>query len=130
MAASSYALHGVRILECASNGPVIQSEQDALAILGEAMAQEAELVLLPVDRLSPAFFELRTGLAGAIAQKFVNYGMRLAIIGAISPVALESPALRAFINESNRGERIWFLRHTGDLGKRLQAPIIPRSART
>jgi hypothetical protein len=89
------------------------------------MAQQAELVLLPVDRLSPSFFQLRTGLAGAIAQKFVTYGMRLAIIGAISPEALESPALQAFINESNRGDRIWFLEHIGDLGKRLQAPIKP-----
>ncbi len=89
------------------------------------MAQQAEMVLLPVDRLSPSFFELRTGLAGAIAQKFVTYGMRLAIIGAISSVALESPALRAFVSESNRGERIWFLDQTEDLGKRLQAPIKP-----
>jgi hypothetical protein len=89
------------------------------------MAQQAELVLLPVDRLSPSFFQLRTGLAGAIAQKFVTYRMRLAIIGAISPDALESPALRAFVNESNCGERIWFLDHTGDLGKRLLAPIKP-----
>jgi hypothetical protein len=125
MAANSYDLHGVRILECSSNGPAVQSEQDALGILGEAMAQQAEMVMLPVDRLSPSFFQLRTGLAGAIAQKFVTYGMRLAIIGAISPVALESPALQAFINESNRGERIWFLDHAGDLGKRLQAPIKP-----
>jgi len=125
MAATSYNLHGVRIFECPSNGPAVQSEQDALGILGEAMAQQAEMVMLPVDRLSPSFFQLRTGLAGAIAQKFVTYGMRLAIIGAISPVALESPALQAFINESNRGERIWFLDHAGDLGKRLQAPIKP-----
>jgi hypothetical protein len=56
--------------------------------------------------------------------------MRLAIMGAISPVALESSALRAFINESNRGERIWFLDHIEDLGRRLQAHIIPRSDRT
>ncbi len=125
MNANSYDLHGVRMFECPSNGPAVQSEQDALAILGEAMAQQAELVLIPIDRLSPSFFELRTGLAGAIAQKFVTYGMRLAIIGAISPEALESPALQAFINESNRGERIWFLRHIGDLGKRLEAPIEP-----
>ncbi len=125
MVASSYNLHGVRIFECPSNGPAVQSEQDALAILGEAMAQQAEMVLLPVDRLSPSFFELRTGLAGAIAQKFVTYGMRLAIIGAISPVALENPALRAFVNESNRGDRIWFLESTGELGKRLQAPNKP-----
>ena len=125
MAANLYDLHGVRIFECPTNGPAVQSEQDALAILGEAMAQQAELVLLPVDRLSPSFFQLRTGLAGAIAQKFVTYRMRLAIIGAISPEALESPALQAFINESNRGDRIWFLEHIGDLGKRLQAPIKP-----
>jgi hypothetical protein len=130
MSADAYDLHGVRIFECPSSGPAVQSEEDALGILGEAMAQGAELVLLPADRLSPSFFQLGTGLAGAIAQKFVAYGMRLAIMGAISPVALESSALRAFINESNRGERIWFLDHIEDLGRRLQAHIIPRSDRT
>ena len=119
MNANSYDLHGVRIFECAPEGPALHSEQDATTVLGEAMAQGAELVLLPVDRLSTSFFQLRTGLAGTIIQKFVNYRMRLAIVGAISPEALQSTALRAYILESNRGESVWFLGGMDDLIKRL-----------
>jgi hypothetical protein len=126
--ANSYDLHGVRILECAPEGPALQSEQDATTVLGEAMAQGAALVLLPVDRLSASFFQLRTGLAGAIVQKFVNYRMRLAIVGAISPEALESTALRAYILECNRNKNVWFLDSMDDLNKRLQPPIPSSSA--
>jgi hypothetical protein len=117
--ADFYHLHGVRIFECTVDGPVLQSEQDAAAVLGEALSQGAELVLLPANRLSAGFFQLRTGLAGAIVQKFVSYRMRLTIIGPISPEALESTALRAWILESNRGRDIWFLDSMDDVAKRL-----------
>jgi hypothetical protein len=30
--------------------------------------------------LAPEFFDLRTGLAGELFQKFVNYGLRVAIV--------------------------------------------------
>ena len=88
------------------------------------MAQGAELVLLPAGRLSASFFQLRTGLAGAIVQKFANYRMRLAIVGAISPEDLESTALRAYILECNRGKSVWFLDNMDGLIKRLQ-PAVP-----
>jgi Domain of unknown function (DUF4180) len=120
---NSYDLHGVRIFEYAAEGPALQSEQDATAVLGDAMAQGAELVLLPAGKLSASFFQLRTGLAGAIVQKFVNYRMRLAIVGTISPQALESTALRAYILECNRGKSVWFLDNLDDLIKRLQRPV-------
>jgi Domain of unknown function (DUF4180) len=128
MNTNSYDLHGVRIFEYPSDGPAVRSEQDATAVLGEAMAQGAELVLFPVNSLSASFFQLRTGLAGAIVQKFVNYRMRLAIVGAISPEALQSTALRAYILESNRGESVWFLDSMDDLAARLQPPEPPSSA--
>jgi len=37
-------------------------------------------LLLDEKQLSPAFFDLRTGLAGEVLQKFTNYRARLAIV--------------------------------------------------
>jgi hypothetical protein len=45
------------------------------------------------------FFNLTTGLAGEILQKFSNYRMRLAVLGDFSDI--ESKSLRDFIRESN-----------------------------
>ena len=77
------------------------------------------MVILPVSRLAPTFFQLRTGLAGAIVQKFVTYQMKLAIIGTVPAEALQSTALQAFIKESNRGQDIWFFDRVEDLNSEL-----------
>jgi hypothetical protein len=119
MSAKSYDLHGVRVYECAAEGPALRNDQDALAVIGEAMAQAARLIVIPTARLHPDFFELRTRLAGEMLQKFVNYRMRLAIIGDLSEAASKSAALRSFIHESNRGRDLWFMTNMSELEKRL-----------
>jgi hypothetical protein len=119
MSSKSYDLHGVRVFECAPGGPVLRNDQDAIAVIGEAMAHRARLIVIPAARLAPDFFRLQTRLAGEMLQKFVNYRLRLAIIGDLSGLASNSTALRAFIDESNRGDAIWFLANLGDVEKRL-----------
>ena len=52
------------------------------------------------------FFDLSTGLAGEIVQKFVNFGYRLAIFGDFSQYT--SKSLRDFIYESNKGRYLYF----------------------
>jgi len=53
------------------------------------------------------FYDLKTGLAGEILQKMSNYQLRLAIIGDFTNV--QSKSLRAFLDESNRGNQNFFL---------------------
>lgn len=55
------------------------------------------MIAVPVARFDPEFFRLRSGLAGEITQKFVNYRSKLAVIGDISEKAAESVALRDFV---------------------------------
>lgn len=73
------------------------------------------------ERLSDDFFVLRTGLAGAITQKFVNYHQRLAVVGDLSAKLAESNALRSWVEESNRGRHLWFVATLQELNDRLQA---------
>lgn len=100
---------GVRALVCESRGPLIASEREAADLVGEALSAEARLVAIPLARLSPAFLDLKTGLAGAVLQKFVNYHRRVAILGDISQAVSASQALRDFVYESNRGRTVWFV---------------------
>lgn len=57
--------------------------------------------------IAEAFFDLRTGLAGDILQKFINYQTRLAIVGDFSRYT--SGALKDFIFESNKGQHFYFV---------------------
>jgi hypothetical protein len=120
-----YVLHGIRILECNPGGPLLRTAQDANDLIGEASSADASLVVLPANRLPPEFFELRTGLAGEMLQKFVNYRKRLAILGDLSAYTQESKSLRDFVTECNRGGSIWFLSSRDELETRLQAKPQP-----
>ena len=55
-----------------------------------------------------------------ILQKFSNLGTRLAIVGDLSAQIAESTALRDFVQETNRGEHIWFVADMESLQRRLR----------
>jgi hypothetical protein len=84
-----------------------------------AIERQAALVILPASEVDGAFFQLKTGVAGDLIQKFVNYLLRLAIIGDVAADAERSVALRAFTSESNRGRTLWFSPALVDLRARL-----------
>jgi hypothetical protein len=114
-------LHGITVLICAENGQPLAAERDINDFLGAAWAAEAAMVAIPVARLDPAFFQLATRLAGEVAQKFVNYRMRLAVVGDISAQCAQSKALRDFVYESNQGQALWFVDDLAALDARLAA---------
>ncbi|MBM0240077.1 DUF4180 domain-containing protein [Micromonospora sp. ATA32] len=113
-------LHGVLTLSCAADGTRICGGDDVLEVIGSAFGQGAELVVLPVGRLAEEFFTLRTGVAGEIVQKFVNYRLRLAVVGDISAHVTRSNALRDFVDEANRGRQLWFVDTMAELDDRLR----------
>ena len=58
------------------------------------------------EALAESFFDLRTGLAGEVLEKFVQYRVQVAIWGDYSGYA--SKALKDFIRESNRERAVFF----------------------
>ncbi len=107
------------VLACEPEGPAIDSPRAATDLIGEAMFAGASVLAVPASRLSPAFFQLRTGLAGEIAQKAVTYRLKLAVIGDISQHLAASNALRDWVREANRGREIWFEPSLDSLAARL-----------
>ncbi|QMU78260.1 DUF4180 domain-containing protein [Streptacidiphilus sp. PB12-B1b] len=112
--------HGVQVLMCDPAGPIVATEQDALDLIGAALL-DAEIVAVPASRLDEKFFLLCTRFAGDVMQKFVNYRLRLAVIGDISRHLEASAALRALVHESNSASHIWFLPDVEALDARLEA---------
>lgn len=113
----NYTLHQVnaqQIAELETNQTVINNAQQFLEIL---MNAPAERIIVRKENLDEAFFDLKTGLAGEMLQKVVNYGMRLAIVGDYT--GYPSKSLRDFIYESNKSNNIMFMVTVDEALKRL-----------
>lgn len=102
-------------LHLETTGPLIASEGDFLDHLGNAWWSGADCIVVPASRLSPDFFRLGTGLAGAILQKCSNYQMKIAIVGDISTYTARSAPLRDFVFESNKRGDVRFLASEAEL---------------
>ncbi len=107
---------GKRILMCDG---MIASERNATDVIGFAFTERPDWIAIPLTALPPAFLDLKTGFAGAILQKFVNYGFRVAILGDTSQEQARSKPLTDFIRETNKGNQIWFCASYDDLVARL-----------
>jgi hypothetical protein len=103
----SHEVSGKQIAEVISPVLVLRTVQDGIDLVGNLAYQGFDGVILHAHHVTPAFFDLQTGLAGEILQKFSNYRMRLAVVGDFS--MYESTSLQAFIAESNRGGAVHFV---------------------
>ena len=99
--------NGRKIAIVEREGILIYDVQSALDVLAAIRYEtDADRIILPKSALDERFFVLSSGLAGDILQKFVNYQMKLAIIGDFS--GYTSKPLRDFIYESNHGTHVFF----------------------
>ncbi len=87
--------------------------------MSRAWEERAKVLAIPVERLDADFFQLRSGVAGEIVQKFANYKMLVAIVGDISRYVGESKSLRDFVREANRGDQLWFVANCDDIADHL-----------
>lgn len=87
---------------------ILSSVQDALDLMATISYEYGcYKIIIHKSAIIDDFFDLKTGLAGEILQKYINYGVKIAIIGDFSEVSKKS--LRDFIYESNNGNDIFFL---------------------
>ena len=99
----------------------VATESDAVQLIVDAYyAHQAEWIAFTPEQLGDEFFELRTGRAGAITQKFVSYRMGLAVVGDISSRVAASKPLADWVRESNRGRNLLFAEDLDELSERLQ----------
>ncbi|WP_254608497.1 DUF4180 domain-containing protein [Burkholderia lata] len=112
---------GHRVLVRDPAADPVQRESDALGLVALAHEHEANWVAVPADALHDDFYRLESGLAGAVLQKLVNYGVRLGVVGDIDRWLARSEALRALVRESNRGTSVWFVASEADLLRKLGA---------
>lgn len=76
---------------------------DLVALCGE---NDTNLLMIHREALSDDFFKLKTGVAGAVLQKFINYSIKAAII--IPDQLGFGPRFRELASEANKGNQYRF----------------------
>lgn len=100
--------NGEIITQVETEETLITDVQSALDLMATVRYETgADRMILPKVALDERFFVLSSGLAGDILQKFVNYQLKIAIVGDYS--GYNSKPLRDFIYESNNGSHVFFV---------------------
>lgn len=98
-----------------TDGPIIARDGDINDFISAGWDAQADRLVIPVGRLSPDFFKLSTGLAGAVLQKCSNYNFRVVVVGDISAHTEKSGPLRDFVYESNKRGDVRFVTSVDEL---------------
>nr|WP_068886772.1 DUF4180 domain-containing protein [Pedobacter panaciterrae] len=96
-----------RIAEVISDDVLIKNPEEGLQLLADLYYQNFDKIIIKEQNICAEFFDLKTGIAGEILQKFSNYRVSLAIIGDFGKY--ESKSMKDFIYESNKGKRVNFV---------------------
>lgn len=102
-----HTINDTKIAEVTSDDIIINKTEDGLDLLGNIYYQGFDKIVIDQKNITSDFFELKTGIAGEILQKFSTYRVRLAIVGDFSKY--ESKSLNDFIYESNKGRHVNFV---------------------
>ena len=111
-------VHNFKIIEFISNEIILNNPQDLLDLMTLAGEKDANKIILHENNINPDFFELKTGFAGEVLQKAVNYHIKLGIIGDFNKVT--SKSLKSLIVESNNGNQFFFVSNTIEAVERLK----------
>lgn len=84
----------------------VASDRDVLELFERCFELDSARILLEQPHLAPEFFDLRTGLLGAIFLKLTNYRVRTAIVADLA--AIESERFHEMVGELRRGTQIRF----------------------
>lgn len=92
-----------KYLYCPAGSLRIANERDALDLVALCGEYETDKLLLDGECLDPAFFDLKTGLAGEVLLKLSNYRIRAAVI--MPQERVGTGRFAEFVLETNRGNQ-------------------------
>ncbi|NUY80691.1 DUF4180 domain-containing protein [Flavobacterium sp. MAH-1] len=106
MEIKTHLIGNLKIAEVFSDVILINDAGEGLELLVNMYYQDFDRILVHETNIIPAFFDLKTRMAGDMLQKFSNYRMGLTIVGDFEKY--DSKSLHDFILESNKGQLINF----------------------
>jgi len=107
MKIETHTINNTKIAEVIAENIIIKSIEDGSQLVADIYYQDFDGIILYEKNITPLFFDLKTGIAGEILQKFSNFRICLAIIGEFEKY--ESKSVKDFIFESNKNRQINFV---------------------
>lgn len=99
-------LNGRQFIDLTGTGSTIHREGDLNDLLSLCYYHNSNFLLLDESNLSPEFFNLRSGLAGAAMQKFANYQVKTAIL--LPKHADQTERFKELMYEMNQSNHVRF----------------------
>ena len=93
--------NNIKYIEFYLDTQLIKSEQGAMDLVAVCFEKQASGVILSAEAFADDFYKLRTGLAGVVLQKFINYHVKVAIV--FSDDERVKGKFKEFLEEANRG---------------------------
>jgi hypothetical protein len=107
-----------KIAVCVSDEVIIKDGQSALEFAANIVyAHDCVNIAVNKAAIHQDFFKLSTGIAGEVAQKFVNFRCRVAIFGDFS--GYTSKPLLDYMYECNKGKHLYFAKDEAEAIKKL-----------
>jgi hypothetical protein len=97
--------YGNNIIEIIDDNILIKRTDDIFSLI---LSNNCSTIIIKKENIGDGFYNLSTGIAGEILQKFSNYQKRLGIIGDFENI--KSKSLKDFIYESNKTGQIIFVK--------------------
>ncbi|GIP18083.1 hypothetical protein J40TS1_37250 [Paenibacillus montaniterrae] len=98
----------VELALVSSSELLITDVQSALDLIATVSYETGcNRIIINKSAIIEDFFDLKTKILGEITQKFINYQIKMAIVGDFS--AYTSKSLKDYIYESNSGKNFFFL---------------------
>ncbi|SMF77175.1 transcriptional regulator, PadR family [Paenibacillus uliginis N3/975] len=101
-----------KYIEFISTPTPFSTEQDAVDLVALCKENETNLLLLHSHVLSEDFFKLRTGVAGNMIQKFINYHVKTAAV--IPKELVNKGKFKEMVLESNHSNHFRFFENRED----------------
>ncbi|YAP80636.1 DUF4180 domain-containing protein [Xenorhabdus stockiae] len=102
-----------------------RSQQDVINIILSHEYRNIADFIINETCFHPDFFRLKTGIAGEILQTFVNYRVKVAILGDVTKYTNTSTSLRAFVVESHQNNQLFFVSEINDAIRYLSSTKNP-----
>lgn len=102
----------IKYIEYASAEAPVSSEKDSIELITACFENDCRKVVLHSRALTDDFFRLKTGLAGIILQKFINYRIKVAVI--LEDDEKVQGRFKELLSESNKGNDFRTFYSTGE----------------
>ncbi|NKI24421.1 DUF4180 domain-containing protein [Paenibacillus dendritiformis] len=92
-----------KYIELISGPTPLSTEQDAADLVALCREHDLDFLMLHGEALSEDFFNLRTGVAGRMMQKFITYSVKTAVV--IPDPSVNKGRFKEMVTESNRSNQ-------------------------